>query len=108
MFCNPITEGEAGVVSGFGDGVCAHRRAGLDADDLISSGSAALSWRVRIPVPEPTSTTRSEAGASAIMTGEIWSLSADNIWVPAYTDFRKFLDTSVTSASDPGSKSATY
>jgi DNA-binding winged helix-turn-helix (wHTH) protein len=28
--------------------------------------------------------------------------------LPSYTDFRKFLDTSVTSASDPGSKSATY
>jgi hypothetical protein len=34
---------------------------------MISPGSTALSWWVKIPVLAPTSTTRSEAGASAIM-----------------------------------------
>jgi hypothetical protein len=33
MLCDPFTEGDADVVSGFGDGLLAHRGAGLDADD---------------------------------------------------------------------------
>ena len=63
MFCNPITEGEAGVVSGFGDRLPVRALRGWARlpTILIASGNAPLSWRVKIPVPEPTSTTRLEA-----------------------------------------------
>jgi hypothetical protein len=58
----------ASRVSGFGDRPRARHAAGLDTNDFDFIGQRRPELPVKIPVPPATSMTRSEAGASAIMT----------------------------------------